>query len=222
MQSIRAPNALIICITAAAVSSCSAYRASAAMPAEPSRNGAQTGSQTFKYTGIEQHFIVPSGVTRVTIVGRGGGTPSHYSTSSGPLFTGSNGGLVEATISVKPGEHLAIFVGGKGRLGLLGGAGAPDVREGGDDLHDRVIVAGGGVRGTATGQGGSGGTQSSGGVGGQAGYESGFSPGVPGHAGKLWRGGGGGGGSSYVEHAAVHVKNIQAGGTAGNGKVVIS
>jgi hypothetical protein len=287
----RWADALAACVAATALSSCSGFQPPTAALAERAQRAEQTGSQTFKYTGTEQDFSVPSGVTRVTVVARGGGTPSGDYGSSGPYFTGSNGGLIQATISVKPGERLAIFVGGKGRLGVAGaggiggfngggtggvgvnygyfqdggcgGAGASDVRVGGDRLRNRVLVAGGGggpgigggfygggagglgggkiggpggsgYPGNPSGFGGLGGTQSAGGAGGPGGDRSGFPPGVPGDPGALGRGGlgggqqgvsgggGGGGGSSFIEHGATHVKNIQSGGTAGNGKIVIS
>jgi hypothetical protein len=296
------------------------YRAST--PVGVVQNAAPRGSQTFKYTGAAQHFTVPSGVTELTVTARGAGTPSGHFPSSGPYYTGSNGGLVQATIPVTPGERLAIFVGGHGALGIsgaggaggfngggaggdgvhgssgylvdggVGGGGASDIREGGDKLKDRVVVAGGGggpgigagylfstgfggqgggkiggpggssYPGNPSGFGGSGGTQTAGGAGGAGGNRSGFPPGVPGNPGKIGRGGGGGsnpssggggggaggggyygaggggsgtlatsgigsgggggGGSSYIEKSATHVKNLQGGGTAGNGKIVLT
>ena len=109
----------------------------------------------------------------------------------------ARGGLAAATIAVQPGESLAIFVGGapKGMQGGYngggtggycnlsnypscplvgeGGAGASDVREGGNSVKDRVLVAGG-----AGGTGGKG--QHHGGAGGGGGGLTG----IHGHAGK--------------------------------------
>ena len=65
-------------------------------------------TETFHYTGKKQTFIVPAHVKHVTVTVMGGGTPS------------AHGGLVAATIAVKPGEPLAVFVGGK-RKGSAGG-----------------------------------------------------------------------------------------------------
>jgi len=48
------------------------------------RNAAPSGSQTFKYTGAAQHFKVPTGVTELTVVARGGGTPSGHFPSQSP------------------------------------------------------------------------------------------------------------------------------------------
>ena len=64
-------------------------------------------SQTFRYTGAQQKFTVPTGVTRITVeaLGANGGP------SGGP---GGLGGSVTATIPVTPGESLDVFVGGAG------------------------------------------------------------------------------------------------------------
>src|SRR5579871_5070362 len=41
--------------------------------------------KTFRYTGSRQSFIVPAGVTQLTVVARGGsgGRPTYYTTRSG-------------------------------------------------------------------------------------------------------------------------------------------
>jgi hypothetical protein len=163
---------LMACTATVALVSCNGYPSATTPPTGIVRNTASGGSQIFKYTGAVQHFNVPSGVTALTIVARGGGTPSGKFPSSGPYYTGSNGGVVRATIPVQSGERLAVFVGGRGALGLngaggaggfngggaggqgisgsyaidggVGGGGASDIREGGDHLKDRVVVAGGG------------------------------------------------------------------------------
>jgi RHS repeat-associated protein len=107
------------------------------------------GSMTFSYTGAPQQWTVPAGVTtlQVKAVGaQGGGTYGGY------------GALVNATISVVPGQLLTVFVGGQGSgasggfngggggnpYGGEAGGGASDIRAGGLTLADRVVVAGGG------------------------------------------------------------------------------
>ncbi|MGB8964955.1 MAG: glycine-rich protein [Candidatus Cybelea sp.] len=187
------------------------------------------------------------------------------------MLTGGNGGIVTATIAVTPGETLAIFVGGEGTgdtsncspgsdggfngggaggsenycLNGTGGGGASDVRQGGDELGDRVIVAGRGgggaiansvfaagdgsfgggnvgARGTGVpvgGYGGTGGTQDRGGKGGAAGERSVRGP--KGLGAKLGTGGGGGG-SSYIEPGATNTKNQRGAAAPGNGLIVIS
>ncbi|MGB8520082.1 MAG: glycine-rich protein, partial [Candidatus Tumulicola sp.] len=106
------------------------------------------GTQTFHYTGAKQNFTVPESVSSLMVTVRGAGSGT------------KRGGLVDATIPVSPGEVLAVFVGGapqglsggfngggnspvSGSLDGRGGGGASDVRQGGNGLMDRVIVAGG-------------------------------------------------------------------------------
>jgi len=109
-------------------------------------------NETFNYTGGLQTWVVPSGVTSVTIQAWGaqggsasGGTPGY-------------GGYSTGTLAVTPGQTLYIYVGGQG--GATGGAGyngggtgssaggggggASDVRYGGTALANRKIIAGGG------------------------------------------------------------------------------
>jgi hypothetical protein len=128
----------------------------------PDRKGT---SRTFNYTGVEQTFKVPAGVTRITITASGASGAPGYNSGSGN-GAGGTGGLMKANIAVKPGERLAIFVGGAGGSSTSsssgsggfngggnsgtsdsccgGGGGASDVRQGGSTLADRVVVAGGG------------------------------------------------------------------------------
>jgi len=124
----------------------------------------------FKYTGHKQSFKVPAGVTMVTITADGAdGAPGGNDLSGYFAARGGGGGSVTATIRVTPGERLAIFVGGSGlRGGFNGGGwshysvrkshygyggGASDVRQGGDKLSDRVLVAAGGGGGGVDGYG---------------------------------------------------------------------
>ncbi|MBK7879256.1 MAG: M36 family metallopeptidase [Saprospiraceae bacterium] len=118
----------------------------------------------FDYTGGMQTWVVPAGVTSVTIEANGaeGATaPSSISVCGGSPDRGGRGGLATGTLAVTPGETLNIFVGQKGFNGpgnafngggsgcndpstCSGGGGASDVRKGGSGLANRVIVAGGG------------------------------------------------------------------------------
>jgi len=122
------------------------------------------GSKTFHYTGREVRFVVPSGVTTLSVRLRGARGAGHsvYYTNFPPLY--GRGGRVDAEIPVKPGETLYVNVGGKPRGSGAGGfngggssgtgsgsnyegaagGGSSDVREGGDTLKDRILVAGGG------------------------------------------------------------------------------
>jgi hypothetical protein len=128
----------------------------------------------FNYTGSEQTFKVPTGVTLIEVDARGaggGGTPNSYDQEGG------RGGRVLAELPVTPDESLAIFVGGTAHItsggyngggngnslstyvSSYGGGGATDIREGGSALEDRILVAGGGggLGGAADGYGGGGG-----------------------------------------------------------------
>jgi hypothetical protein len=188
--------------------------------------------KSFHYTGKPQLFKVPSNVTQVTIIadGAGGGSGTGYA-------PGGRGGHVHAVVPVQSNETLYVYVGGitngsEGGFdgggnaedwgycgGAFGGGGASDVREGGQSLANRIVVAGGGggaggdlcgytqgrggaggartgergqnASGTGGGHGGSGGTQTQGGVGGNGGSGS-FGNGQPGKPGKLGNGGAGG------------------------------
>ena len=126
---------------------------------QPLPNGAPatfSHHQTFRYIGKKQTFKVPTNVTQIFVVvigGEGGGT------------TVAHGGRVSATLPVAQGERLYVRVGGNGtadaggyngggqpgmygaRSFASGGGGASDIRESGDGLSDRIIVAGGGGQG---------------------------------------------------------------------------
>lgn len=176
-----------------------------------------SGSETFSYTGGTQIFLVPAGVTRLTVdaYGAQGGNGGSF----GGL--GASGGRVTATIGVAQGETLQIVVGGAGGNGFAngtgaagyngggaslsssvsggGGGGASDVRQGGTTTGHRVVVAGGGGGGGARGFGGA-----FGGHGGSGGQTTGFggnsgagpTPGQGGGAGTPSAGGPGGSGIS--------------------------
>ena len=111
---------------------------------------------TFRYVGKAQQFRVPAKITHLSIIaigGRGGGATASY------------GGRVSALIPVRSGETLTIRVGGNGALtdggfngggkggyygfsnnkrNGYGGGGATDIRQYGDLLESRILVAGGG------------------------------------------------------------------------------
>ncbi|NBY39818.1 MAG: hypothetical protein EBQ66_02655, partial [Flavobacteriia bacterium] len=112
-----------------------------------------SGNQTFNYTGAQQTWTVPAGVTSITVDAQGAqGSNSSYG-------TGGNGGRVQTTLSVTPGATVYINVGQAGTISAGGwngggapyacscaggGGGASDLRIGGTALTDRKIVAGGG------------------------------------------------------------------------------
>jgi hypothetical protein len=142
----------------------------------PASNGTRaifTHHKTFRYTGAEQVFQVPSNVTQIGVVAHGG---------NGAGVLGAYGGRVTADIPVTPYETLAIYVagtgsgttggfngGGPGASGThsatgYGGGGASDIREGGDKLANRILVVGGGGGQGGADQGGHGGGGKGGGI----------------------------------------------------------
>jgi hypothetical protein len=234
--------ALSICATSALLSGCGGNTASVvAIPPNVS-GGTLPHHHTFNYTGAEQSFLVPNGVSKITVVARGAAGAGYSSKARcGYHECFGRGGRVYAIIPVRAGERLYVFVGGQGsttggfngggnpgtgpsQTGGYGGGGASDVREGGEKLHDRVLVAGGGggqgssnyyydnafggkgggsIGGAGdglcfssaySGCGGAGGTQSQGGAGGAGGKGAGPEAGAPGNPGALRRGGNGGNG----------------------------
>jgi len=178
---------------------------------------------TFDYTGAEQTYVVPAGVTLINIeaFGAEGGTSDN---DAGTCIIGGLGGTAEGDLTVTPGETLYIYVGGEGFHGNVGGwngggescaftttcakgGGASDVRQGGADLTDRIIVAGGG--GGAEWSGCSGEAGGGGGLEGEGGYHP--SPGG--------RNGGGGtqvaGGEAGVGGYSGSIGEFGVGGAAG-------
>jgi uncharacterized repeat protein (TIGR01451 family) len=119
-------------------------------------------TETFAFTGAAQSWTVPAGVTSATfgVLGAQGGS------NLGSTAAGGKGAEVNASLPVTPGQTLQIVVGGAGTSdpfsatgGFNGGGGIPysavvnesgtgggasDVRQGGTDLANRVLVAGGG------------------------------------------------------------------------------
>jgi hypothetical protein len=133
------------------------------------------GATSFTFTGSEQTYTVPAGVTNVTItaIGGAGGTPA-----SGTGLPGGRGASVTGIVAVSPGQVLYVHVAGPGDLSaggyngggaggdtgmgvrVWGGGGASDVRTapesvGAASLDSRLIVAagGGGSAGIAAGGG---------------------------------------------------------------------
>lgn len=76
------------------------------------------GSQTFSYTGSPQSFTVPACVTSIQVDVRGaqGGNGGNGQYCSNTVL-GGNGGRVQATLAVSPGQVLSVIVGQKGGNG---------------------------------------------------------------------------------------------------------
>ena len=96
-------------------------------PANAAPEPGTTSSQTFEFTAAPQSFVVPDGVTTITVEvwgasGGAGGTCAEN--GCGPGGVGGKGAHVVAQVAVTPGETLAILVGGRGTDGATIPAGA--------------------------------------------------------------------------------------------------
>jgi hypothetical protein len=252
-------TALSICASTAILAGCGDAQAPSTIVPSVETRPLVIHEHVFKFTGGEQLFKVPAGVRRLRVVARGAGGLALNSL----YYYGGRGGRVVAEIPVIPDEQLAVFVGGttknvkggyngggagnySGDQESYGGGGASDVREGGDTLRDRIVVAGGGGGlGENGGNGGAGGgltakpgqdggdgsTGSSGGGGGGGGEQSrggdggsGHEPGASGSrgtggagGGSQHNGGGGGGGGGYYGGGGGGAGDEYEGGGGGGG-----
>ena len=198
----------------------------------------------FVYTGGEQYYTVPAGITRLDVVavGAAGGRVSS-------IQDRSVGAQVRATITVVPGEVLTVVVGqqgadGSGRDSFNGGGGggggagsgggATDLRRPdaptGDYLATRnALVVAGGAGGTdwinsPTPQGGKGGAPFGGDGVGLSGNVPGKGAtqrtvgggGIPGSQGEGGSGGYGGGGGGYYGGGAAALNGNSGGGGGGS------
>ena len=131
---------------------------------------ARAETATFSFTGAEQTYTVPAGVStlRIVAIGGAGGAPSQFGGAGGKA------GAVGADLAVTPGENLLVVVGGNGGNGVDGlgdggfnggatggkstaaaggGGGASDVRllplvDPGSPATRLVVAGGGGGAGT--------------------------------------------------------------------------
>lgn len=194
---------------------------------------AEAATITFNYTGAQQTFVVPAGVTTVHIDAQGAAG------WSGPSNAGGLGGSASGNLSVTPGETLYVYVGGQGTAAIGvdvpmgggfngggngmnnsvspnvvgGGGGASDIRKGGTALANRVLVAGGG--GGATENGGEVGGAGGGLVGGSGGNGSTCCGGTLATGGSQVAGGANGGALGQGANATVGLTPWIGGGGGG-------
>lgn len=193
----------------------------------------QPVTQTFTYTGAEQTFTVPVGVTQIHVLAIGGmGAPG------GSPITMGGAARVNVDLSVLPQTILYIEVGGNaatgtqhafngggmsGGIGAGGGGGASDIQtcpivDACDPHSSGLVVAGGsggggGNGGGAGGLGGAGGNAKSNGS--PAGTLLGTNPAGGGVHGGLAMGGPGGSPTTFGGGCTGTVSMFGAGGTAG-------
>jgi hypothetical protein len=188
-----------------------------ALAASPAGASAATASPvTFGYTGAEQSYVVPSGVTSLQVAATGAPGATGLTGGAGAVGgAGADGARVSAVVPVTPGETLYLEVGGAGGAGNNsgtanggfngggsgiaggGGGGASDLRTvscgaacpgSSASLQSRLLVAAGGAGGAGSFDVLSGGA---GGAGGLVGVD-----GKGGQASLLCTGGGGGTGAT--------------------------
>jgi len=140
--------------------------------------GAETVSKTFNYTGAEQTFTVPEGVTSLHVVATGAAGGASSQQTCRPIAAGGRGAVVSGNLTVSPGTlYVEVggaptppesrapcaggFNGGAPSGGGGGGGGASDVRttmrSEPNTLASRLLVAAGGGGGGGPCVGGAGG-----------------------------------------------------------------
>ena len=184
------------------------------------------------------NWTVPAGVTSVQVVatGGGGGGSGTFSingtgTGSGIGSSGGSGAQVTATLSVTPGQVIALVVGGGGTGGLSepnqicsvggGGGGASGLDVGNPD---QVVAGGGGGGGGSCGNsgyyggsGGAGGASGAGGAGAGVFGGAGGGGGIGGAAGSAYIGLAGGNGSGGPGGVGGQNGTTYPGGAGGSG-----
>jgi|688.fasta_scaffold00363_19 hypothetical protein len=137
--------------TAAATSSSCTALVSYSNPVVVNSCTTSVVSQTFNFTGSTQTFVVPSGVSSLTIETWGAQGGANWVSNT------NFGGYNKGTFTVTPSQTLQINAGGQptttaggfngggsGDAAGKGGGGATDVRVSPYGLNDRIIVSGGG------------------------------------------------------------------------------
>ena len=128
-----------------------------ASPANPTRTPVAT---VFGYSGTDQNYVVPSGVTKIKVAVWGAGGSAGTPTTSGALSgNGGGAGAVEGYLDVIPGETLTIKV-GQGVDALAGTVGNGSNTT---TVLAASIYGGGGVNGIGDGSGSNAGTAGAGG-----------------------------------------------------------
>lgn len=177
--SMRLTRVVAVAAAAGMVGACALVVGGAASAAPATPTDTTTGTTTYYESGARYEFTIPANVVSMHVTaigGRGAGD-------------GGLGALVEADFDVKEGQTFIVHVAGDahdyfmggyngggngvhGNVESSGGGGASDLRAGGDNPADRIIVAAGGA-----GAGGEGGNAGQGGGGGFCAETPGSGPG---------------------------------------------
>jgi len=125
----------------------SAYANSALVfqTATPNANSSLSGSTVYNYTGADQTYTVPAGVTSISVYlwGAGGGTGNWSSQGTIYFISGGAGAMVQGTLAVTPGQVLTIGVGqgGSSNLSATYGGGGSHIRNDGASGGGRSFIA---------------------------------------------------------------------------------
>lgn len=124
----------------------------------PTAHAATTVTTTYGYTGTNQTFTVPDGVSSLTITLKGGQGGLGGGDSQGSPTPGGYQGVVTGTIAVTPGQVLTIAVGGGGGTGTSSAGSAPGGTAGQNPLagYDGAVGGVAGPEGSSGGGGGGG------------------------------------------------------------------
>lgn len=160
--------------------------------------GTSFSGQTFTTQGTDT-YVVPAGVTSLTLKMWGAGGGGGGGGNSQPGGAGGGGGYVTSTISVTPGETLTVYVGGGGAGGTFNSGGNDAGGGGGGGGFTSVYRSSTALAIAAGGGGGGGGRQA---VSGGAGGAGGGTTGIAGISKATNNGGGGGGGTPTTGGAA--------------------
>jgi len=182
-------------------------------PAGPSGPAGTPSGVTFSYTGANQTWTVPNGVTLVLVEAWGGGGGGGRTSGALSGGGGGAGGYARLAMAVTPGAQYTVLVGG-------GGAGAFDEAAGpGNPPHVASSTGGGatGILGGMTADGGGGGGDGFNGTGGAGGGGGGFSGGASGIVGGAGAAGAMSSGAGGQGDAGLGQGGVGAGDTGGNG-----
>jgi hypothetical protein len=110
-----------------------------------SSSSGSSGTQVFSYSGNDQSYTVPSGVTSITVNLYGASGGSNNSSATGGLGAETTG-----TIAVTPGEILDLKVGGSGASPYLNSSASGGYPDGGAAQGNNFSQSGGGGGGSSS------------------------------------------------------------------------
>ncbi|CAN7145333.1 fibronectin type III domain-containing protein [Microbacterium sp. LjRoot45] len=133
-----------------------------ATAAAPASAAPVTTTTTYNYTGSTASFVVPAGVTAISLTMLGGLGGNGGADATPAPAVGSYRGVVTGSVAVTPGQTITIAVGSGGTTGTSSTSGAAAAPAGGNNPLAGFDGGAGGRTGTrgSSGQGGAGGAAS--------------------------------------------------------------